>query len=60
MKHAEVEATHSEPQIRLIQVGFTPPQTVRELFEHLAKREGEIIQEARQRAMKRIQADSTG
>jgi len=60
MKHAEVEVTYSEPQIRLIQVGITPPQTVRELFEHLARCEGEIIQEARQRAMKRMRADSTG
>ena len=43
--------------MRLIQVGETQPGrfiSVREMFEQMAKREGEIIRELREEAMKRI------
>jgi len=63
MKHDQDKAKRCERPIRLIQVGSTPPEkfmNVREMFEELAQREAEVIREARERAMKRIQADSTG
>ena len=50
-----------ERQVEIVQMGVAPQSvmTVREMFEQLAKREGEMIQEAREKAMKRIRPGRT-
>jgi len=50
-----------ERQVEIVQIGVAPQSvmTVREMFDQLARREGEMIPEAREKAMKRIRPDST-
>lgn len=47
--------------MQLVQIGVTQPEktvSIREMFEQLAKREADMVREARERAEKRIETDA--
>lgn len=51
----------NEKNLQLIQIGeqkAPEPVTIQQMFERLAQREVEMIQEARQRAIKRIKTNA--
>ena len=60
MKHDDDVAIGCQGPLRLIQVGPAQPNkgmNVRQMFEQMARRESEMIQELRGRALERIAAD---